>query len=141
MSKMLAAPLPGNSTVEMREIERPKPGMGQVLLKMKASGICGSDIHYIYHKHLETTRAPRTRCRGGARAGRRDRRARRRLPPFQAGQRSSYHISGCGRRNSPQVSRFPVQTRSAQPTAGNVTAALRNISWPTSAISFTCRIH
>jgi hypothetical protein len=134
MSKMLAAPLPGNSTVEMREIERPKPGMGQVLLKMKASGICGSDIHYIYHKHLETTRAPRTRCRGRARAGRRDRRARRRLPPFQTGQRSSYHML---RLRPPQLTagfRFPVQTRSAQPTAGNVTAALRNISWPTSAI-------
>ena len=52
MPKMLAAYLPGNSTVDLREIERPRPGIGQVLLKMKASGICGSDTHYIYHKHL-----------------------------------------------------------------------------------------
>ncbi|CCO50347.1 putative oxidoreductase, Zn-dependent and NAD(P)-binding [Vibrio nigripulchritudo SOn1] len=48
---MLGAFLPGNSTVEMREIAIPEPGIGQVLLKIKASGICGSDIHYIYHEH------------------------------------------------------------------------------------------
>jgi threonine dehydrogenase-like Zn-dependent dehydrogenase len=48
---MLAAFLPGNSTVEMREIATPTPGIGQVLLKVKASGICGSDIHFIYHGH------------------------------------------------------------------------------------------
>ena len=50
-STMLAAFLPGNSTVEMREIATPTPGIGQVLLKVKASGICGSDIHFIYHGH------------------------------------------------------------------------------------------
>jgi len=50
--KMLGAYLPGNSTVELREIEIPEPGIGQVLLKIKASGVCGSDIHYIYHKHI-----------------------------------------------------------------------------------------
>lgn len=48
---MLGAYLPGNSTVEMRELPIPRPGIGQVLLKIKASGICGSDIHYIYHGH------------------------------------------------------------------------------------------
>ena len=49
--KMLGAFLPGNSTVEMREIDVPEPGIGEVLLKVKASGVCGSDIHYIYHGH------------------------------------------------------------------------------------------
>ena len=44
MAKMLAAFLPGDSTVEMREIDVPTPGPGQVLLKMKSSGVCGSDI-------------------------------------------------------------------------------------------------
>jgi threonine dehydrogenase-like Zn-dependent dehydrogenase len=48
---MLAAYLPGNSTVEMREIQIPTPGIGEVLLKIKASGVCGSDIHFIYHGH------------------------------------------------------------------------------------------
>ncbi len=49
--KMLGVFLPGNSTVDLREVHIPKPGIGQVLLKVKASGICGSDIHYIYHEH------------------------------------------------------------------------------------------
>jgi threonine dehydrogenase-like Zn-dependent dehydrogenase len=52
MSKtMMGAYLPGNSTVVLREVPIPEPGIGQVLLKVKASGICGSDIHYIYHEH------------------------------------------------------------------------------------------
>jgi threonine dehydrogenase-like Zn-dependent dehydrogenase len=44
--------LPGNRQVEMREFPVPEPGHGQVLLKMKASSICGSDIRAIYREHL-----------------------------------------------------------------------------------------
>lgn len=44
--------LPGNSTVETREYEVPTPGHGEVLLRTKASTICGSDIRAIYHEHL-----------------------------------------------------------------------------------------
>ena len=36
--------LPGNSTVEFRELPIPEPGKGQILVKIKASSICGSDI-------------------------------------------------------------------------------------------------
>src|SRR6478609_8158482 len=49
---MLAAYLPGNSTVRLSEVERPVPGAGQVLLAMKASTICGSDLRAIYREHL-----------------------------------------------------------------------------------------
>jgi threonine dehydrogenase-like Zn-dependent dehydrogenase len=49
---MRGAVLPGNSTVELREYPVPQPGHGQVLLKMKASTICGSDIRAIYREHL-----------------------------------------------------------------------------------------
>jgi len=49
---MLAAYLPGNSTVEMREVPVPRPGHGEVLLEVKSSTICGSDIRAIYHEHL-----------------------------------------------------------------------------------------
>jgi threonine dehydrogenase-like Zn-dependent dehydrogenase len=49
---MKGAYLPGNSTVEVREIPVPQPGHGEVLLRMKASTICGSDIRCIYHEHL-----------------------------------------------------------------------------------------
>ena len=52
MKTMLAAYLPGNSTVDLREVAVPTPGINQVLIKMKSSGICGSDVHYIYHQHL-----------------------------------------------------------------------------------------
>lgn len=49
---MQGAYLPGNSTTEMREVPIPEPGHGEVLLRMKASTICGSDIRCIYHEHL-----------------------------------------------------------------------------------------
>ncbi|MDN5760907.1 MAG: zinc-binding dehydrogenase [Microlunatus sp.] len=49
---MLAAYLPGNSTVRLAEVDRPAPGHGQVLLAMKASTICGSDLRAIYREHL-----------------------------------------------------------------------------------------
>lgn len=44
--------LPGNSTVEIREYPVPVPGHGEVLIKMKSSTICGSDIRAIYREHL-----------------------------------------------------------------------------------------
>lgn len=50
--KMIGAILPGNSTVELREFDVPTPGHRQVLVKMKASTICGSDIRAIYREHL-----------------------------------------------------------------------------------------
>ena len=49
---MLGAILPGNSTVELREFDVPAPGHGEVLIRMKSSTICGSDIRCIYHEHL-----------------------------------------------------------------------------------------
>lgn len=58
MKTMLAAYLPGNSTVDLREVAVPTPGINQVLIKMKSSGICGSDVHYIYHQHRATAAAP-----------------------------------------------------------------------------------
>jgi threonine dehydrogenase-like Zn-dependent dehydrogenase len=44
--------LPGGSRVEIKEFPVPTPGHGQVLLRMKASSICGSDIRAIYREHL-----------------------------------------------------------------------------------------
>jgi threonine dehydrogenase-like Zn-dependent dehydrogenase len=52
MSKMIGAILPGNSTVELREFDVPVPGHGEVLIKMKSSTICGSDIRAIYREHV-----------------------------------------------------------------------------------------
>jgi threonine dehydrogenase-like Zn-dependent dehydrogenase len=49
---MKGAILPGNSTVVLKEFDVPTPGHGEVLIKMKSSTICGSDIRCIYHEHL-----------------------------------------------------------------------------------------
>ena len=37
-----------------REIEMPVPGPGQVLVKIKRIGVCGSDIHVYYGEHKGT---------------------------------------------------------------------------------------
>lgn len=50
--KMLGAILPGNSSVELKTYDIPKPGFGQVLVKTKCCTICGSDIRCIYREHV-----------------------------------------------------------------------------------------
>jgi 2-desacetyl-2-hydroxyethyl bacteriochlorophyllide A dehydrogenase len=90
--------LPGNSTVEFREFEVPEPGHGQVLIEMKASSICGSDIRAIYRAHLGKgpegyqpgTIAGHEPCGQIVKTGPGCKR-------FKAGDRVVvYHISGCG---------------------------------------------
>ena len=54
MPVMSGVRLPGDSTVQHVKVEVPEPGPGQVLLRMKASSICGSDIRAIYRQHLGT---------------------------------------------------------------------------------------
>jgi threonine dehydrogenase-like Zn-dependent dehydrogenase len=49
---MRAAFLPGSRHVELRTVPTPRPGHGEVLIRVKASTICGSDIGCIYHEHL-----------------------------------------------------------------------------------------
>ena len=95
---MLGAVLPGNSTVELHEFPVPTPGYGQVLIKMKASTICGSDIRAIYREHLgKGPEGYRGVICGHEPAGQivatgPDMRR------FKEGDRVLlYHISGCGR--------------------------------------------
>ena len=35
----------GPRKFEVREVPKPKPGVGEVLIQMKAAGVCGSDVH------------------------------------------------------------------------------------------------
>ena len=49
---MRGAFLPGDSTVELREVDDPRPGPGQVVVRLRASTICGSDLRAIYREHL-----------------------------------------------------------------------------------------
>lgn len=41
---MRGAVFVGDRTVELRDLPEPEPGQGEVLLKMMASGLCGSDL-------------------------------------------------------------------------------------------------
>jgi threonine dehydrogenase-like Zn-dependent dehydrogenase len=94
---MTGVVLPGNRTVAFREVPIPEPGYGQVLVRMKASSICGSDIRAIYREHLGTgDEAYRNVIAGHEPCGQvvavgpgcRE---------FRAGERVIlYHISGCG---------------------------------------------
>jgi len=94
---MLAAYLPGNSTVELRKTTIPSPGHGEVLIRVMASTICGSDIRCIYHEHLgkgpegyQGVIAGHEPCGQIVETGPGCRR-------FKAGDRVIvYHISGCG---------------------------------------------
>jgi threonine dehydrogenase-like Zn-dependent dehydrogenase len=97
MKTMQAAYLPGNSTVVLKEVEIPVPGHGEVLIKMKSSTICGSDIRAIYREHLgkgpegyqnkicgHEPSGQIVKCGPGLRR-------------FKEGDRVIvYHISGCG---------------------------------------------
>ena len=94
---MKGAYLPGNSTTELREAAVPEPGHGEVLIRMKASTICGSDIRCIYREHLG--KGPEGYQ--GVVAGHEPSGQIEKIGPgcrgFGAGDRVIvYHISGCG---------------------------------------------
>lgn len=95
---MRGAILPGDSTVELRDFPIPKPGYGQVLVKTRATTICGSDIRCIYREHtgkgpegyIPGTIAGHEPCGEIVEEGEGLRR-------FKKGDRVIvYHISGCG---------------------------------------------
>jgi threonine dehydrogenase-like Zn-dependent dehydrogenase len=90
--------LPGNSTVEIHSFPVPTPGYGQVVVQMKASSICGSDIRAIYRAHLGKgpegyqpgTIAGHEPCGQIVEVG-------EGCKEFKVGDRVIlYHISGCG---------------------------------------------
>jgi threonine dehydrogenase-like Zn-dependent dehydrogenase len=89
--------LPGQRRVEFKEFPVPEPGHGQVLVKVKASSICGSDIRAIYREHLghgpeayQNVIAGHEPCGQVVKLGPGCKR-------FKEGDRVIlYHISGCG---------------------------------------------
>lgn len=94
---MIGIRLPGNREVVHDRVPRPAPGSRQVVLRMRASSICGSDIRAIYREHTGTgDEAYQNVIAGHEPAGeivevgpdcRR----------FRVGDRVlAYHISGCG---------------------------------------------
>lgn len=97
MSKMMGAYLPGNSTTELRELPVPEPGHGEVLLRMKACTICGSDIRCIYHEHLGKGPEGYQGVIAGHEPAGQIVKAGPGCRRFREGDRVIvYHISGCG---------------------------------------------
>src|SRR5437764_382823 len=47
----------GNCTLELVTVPDPTPGPGEVVLEIKASGMCGSDLHF-YRRPLESPPPP-----------------------------------------------------------------------------------
>ena len=55
---MKAAVLPAyNQPWELKDLPDPKPGPGQVLIRIEASGFCGTDVH-LHHGHLPFVPTP-----------------------------------------------------------------------------------
>src|SRR5438874_3659765 len=46
---MKGAVIVADRTVELREFPQPEPGYGEVVVAIRASGMCGSDLH-VYHQ-------------------------------------------------------------------------------------------
>jgi threonine dehydrogenase-like Zn-dependent dehydrogenase len=91
--------LPGRERVELRELDRPEPGHGQVLVKMKASGLCGSDLRAIYHEHTSSGAERYQNVIAGHEPSGRVEAVGPGVSGFEAGDRVVvYHILGCGRR-------------------------------------------
>ena len=51
MPQMSAAFCTGKEKIEVREVDVPSPAAGEVLLRVRVCGICGSDLHF-YHGAL-----------------------------------------------------------------------------------------
>ena len=95
--EMTGVLLPGNSTVKFAKFPVPDPVHAQVLIQMKASSICGSDIRCIYREHTgKGAEGYQNVIAGHEPAG-----LVVKLGPacrsLKLGDRVSvYHISGCG---------------------------------------------
>ena len=90
--------LPGDRQLEFREFPVPEPGVGQVLVRMKASSLCGSDLRAIYRP---TDQGSGPEAYRGVIAGHEPCGIIERTGPgvthFRAGDRVVlYHIAGCG---------------------------------------------
>ncbi|WP_432548072.1 zinc-dependent alcohol dehydrogenase family protein [Kineococcus sp. SYSU DK004] len=94
---MRAAFLPGNREVELREVPDPSPGHGQVVVAVRASTICGSDLRAIYREHLGEGPEAYQGVAGGHEPAGRVVAVGEGVHRIGVGDRVVvYHISGCG---------------------------------------------
>ena len=98
MATMTGVVLPGNRQLELRAFPVPEPGHGQVLIRMKASSLCGSDLRAIYRPAQQGTGPEAYQ---GVIAGHEPCGIIEQVGPgvahFNVGDRVIvYHIAGCG---------------------------------------------
>ena len=96
MEKMIGLRLPGGSEVVLDEFPVPRPGPEEALVEIRASGLCGSDLH-AYHR----PRASEPDKRAGFVSGHEPcgvvAEVGERVTHVSVGDRVfAYHISGCG---------------------------------------------
>lgn len=58
---MRANVLTGWEVLEMKDVPKPAPGPGEVLIRVLYAGVCGSDVTVFHHRHLTAT-VPRIMC-------------------------------------------------------------------------------
>ncbi|GGI99141.1 alcohol dehydrogenase [Alicyclobacillus cellulosilyticus] len=94
---MYGVVLPGHERVEIREFDVPQPGVGQVLVKMKASGLCGSDLRAIYREHVGVGAERYQNVIAGHEPSGQIEEVGPGVTGFRRGDRVIvYHIAGCG---------------------------------------------
>lgn len=95
--KMKGMTLPGNEVVQAGVFDVPTPGHGQVLIKVKSAGICGSDLKYIYYTHNGTGGARYDNVIAGHEPCGQIVKVGEDVGDFAVGDRVVvYHIQGCG---------------------------------------------
>jgi threonine dehydrogenase-like Zn-dependent dehydrogenase len=89
--------LPGGSRVDLRDVPDPEPGRGQVVVEMRASTICGSDLRAIYREHLGEGPEAYQNVIGGHEPCGQVVAVGAQVDRIRVGDRVVvYHISGCG---------------------------------------------
>jgi len=101
VSRMRGVVLPGDGSARVEYFSVPEPGSGEVLVKVEASGICGSDIGYIYYGYKSYSGVSGPAYRGviaGHEPAGRIVSVGPNCRRFRVGDRVLlYHIVGCGR--------------------------------------------
>lgn len=94
---MRGAFLPGGRRVDLQDLDDPRPGFGQVVVAMRASTICGSDLRAIYREHLGEGPEAYQDVVGGHEPAGRVVEVGEGVDRIRIGDRVVvYHISGCG---------------------------------------------
>ncbi len=57
MATMRAAVFEGKGKIAIREVPRPEPGVGEALVKVTLTTICGTDVHILKGEYPGPARA------------------------------------------------------------------------------------